>query len=160
MGVMNHLTEQEIQDLADGLETDGQGEKRKHLGQCPECMKLFDFYRSLCQAVKSDDGFQLSPQFSSRVASVIVSEKEKQSRFFEMLLTGGCIFLGIIISLFYMFRSGLMDRWAENVPTLNLPQVDFGSQQPVIFLFYILVILIMFQAADKMLIHRKIHGNV
>ena len=157
---MNHINEQEIQLMAEGRTVVDYNDKRSHMERCLDCMNLYNFYKTLAEAVKTENNFQLPPGFSDRVSSMIVSEKERQSRWMEYLLSGGCILLGIIISLFYMYRSGLMDRWAENVPKLNLPQVDFGSQQPVIFLFYILVILIMFQAADKLLVRRKIHGSV
>jgi hypothetical protein len=155
MGVMNHLTEQELQQMADGLTFADQQEKRMHLDQCPDCKRIFHFYETLRQAVKTENRFQLSPQFSSRVAGIILSEKERQSRLTEILLTGGCIIFGLIISLFYLNRNGILSRWSDTLSRNVIPEFTFNSVQPFVFVIYILALLVFFQAADKLLVHRK-----
>ncbi len=163
MDVMKHLTEQEIQDIAGGKDLSCPEVKRAHLAECPDCRVLFRFYRALAEAVKNESRFTLSSGFPGRVIQAMQSEKDKRSLWFERILTGGCVFFGAVIALFYLNKNGMVSRWAD---TLNHQLITQAGQmippdtgQSFVLPLFIIFLLIMFQAADRLLIRRKANVN-
>lgn len=160
---MNHLTEQEIQEIAGGNAIPGQAEKREHLAECPDCRVLFRFYRTLAEAVRNESRFALSSGFSGRVLQAVQSEKDRRARWFERILTGGCIFFGAVIAVFYLNKSGMLSRWTDMMSQQFIPQagqmIPADSGQSYALPLFIIFLLIMFQAADKLFIRRKANVN-
>ncbi len=130
--MMQHLTDDQMQDYLEGNPSDNQAEIIVHLASCRECRMAVVQYQTLFQGLKNDTGFELSPGFAVSVTRRVAPEAPKSSPVPEYLLIGAAVaaaacaiyFLVDLSSIFDLFKGGFARRTAlENAVTSTVTGV-------------------------------------
>lgn len=79
--VINHLTDEQIQDYLDGKPSLSKSSLEEHLNTCAACSKTWGHYQNLYSELKREPGFKLSPNFAGTVITRIPQVAQARARF-------------------------------------------------------------------------------
>ncbi len=101
---LRHLTEEEIQNYLDDIPGSGNRFVEEHLRSCQLCQKDLAGYKRLYAGLKTDKGFELSPDFTEKVFSRLSPVPASKSRlnYAEIFLVILGLVAGICIPLYFM----------------------------------------------------------
>jgi len=159
---MNHLTDREIQCLADNAPDNPEIEA--HLQSCPMCQSYVAAYRQLFSELKKDDEIGLPNTFAHMVVSRIEEKKEVSSLWREWILIGIAGIAGVAISIYYTGSSLTGDVVTDSVKNLlqsresvtsSFRQVQNWFGGGLAYLIYGGLLLLIFNWLDEKLIKSK-----
>lgn len=159
---MNHLTDREIQSLAD--KASDNPEIQAHLQSCPMCRSNASAYRQLFSALKKDDEAALPNTFASMVLSRIEEKQEQKAVWRDWILIGIAGIMGVAISIYYTGSSLTGDVVTDSVKNLlhsresvasSFRQVQNWFGGGLSYLIYGALLLLIFNWLDEKLIKSK-----
>jgi hypothetical protein len=126
---LRHLTEEEIQDYLDNIPGSGNSFVEEHLRSCQLCQKALEGYKRLYAGLKTDKGFELSPDFTEKVFSKLSSVPASKSRlnYIEIFLVILGLIAGICIPLYFMGWKYISQKITAILqPQINLIITSWG----------------------------------
>jgi len=124
---MNHLTDEQIQEFAEGLMPEKNNEIEEHLKSCRNCRVEVEAYRNLFAELNEEMDSALSNTFVDSVMTKIAMESSAKSKFkyLNILLVA----LGIVASVFITMQ--YVDLAAVSKTTMDsiMPNISLQPEQ-------------------------------
>ncbi|MFH1942918.1 MAG: hypothetical protein ABIL68_12525 [bacterium] len=119
-----HLTDDEIQNLLDGILPDEASTQRSHLERCEFCQDHLKFYRNLYMGLKAEPGFKLPKNFAETILSKLSPQQATPFAFpvTEIIFIGA----GVLLALGATFYFADLKPLAEALGRITLPKLGFN----------------------------------
>lgn len=159
---MNHLTDREIQSLAD--QASDNPEVQAHLKSCPMCRSHVAAYHQLFSELKKDDEYILPNNFARMVVTRIEEKKEQKAVWRDWILIGIAGIAGVAISIYYTGSSLTGEVVTDSVKDLlqsrdsvtsSFRQLENWFGGGLSYLIYGACLLLIFNWLDEKLIKSK-----
>jgi hypothetical protein len=82
---LNHLSDEQIQNYLDNLESNDKAEIENHLQHCPRCTRNLQIYKEMYHHLGHNSIPNLSKHFPRLVMAKIIVQQEKKTYFWENL---------------------------------------------------------------------------